>query len=87
MTPLMCAAIGNHCECITLLLTAGADPSAAMTAHNGKSAPTCPTSGHTMAVSDGSDSYTAFYCNGCSGSGVGERWFCSICQKRLLLFV
>ena len=31
----MCAAFGNHCECVTLLLAAGADPSVAMTAHNG----------------------------------------------------
>ena len=31
----MCAAFGNHCECITLLLAAGADPSVTMTAHNG----------------------------------------------------
>ena len=30
----MCAAFGNHCECVTLLLTAGADRSVAMTAHN-----------------------------------------------------
>ena len=35
VTPLMCAAFGNHCECITLLLAAGADPSVTMTAHNG----------------------------------------------------
>ena len=31
----MCAAFGNHCECITRLLAAGADRSVAMTAHNG----------------------------------------------------
>ena len=31
----MCAAFGNHCECVTLLLAAGADPSVVMTAHNG----------------------------------------------------
>ena len=30
----MCAAFGNHSKCITLLLTAGADPSVATTAHN-----------------------------------------------------
>ena len=35
VTPLMCAAFGNHCECVTLLLAAGADPSVTMTAHNG----------------------------------------------------
>ena len=35
MTPLMCAAFGNHCECVTLLLAAGADPGVTMTAHNG----------------------------------------------------
>ena len=29
----MCAAFGNHCECIRLLLAAGADPNIAMTAH------------------------------------------------------
>ena len=31
----MCAAFGNHGECVTLLLAAGADPSVTMTAHNG----------------------------------------------------
>ena len=30
----MCAAFGNHCECITLLLAAGADRSIAMEAGN-----------------------------------------------------
>ena len=35
VTPLMCAAFGNHCECVTLLLAAGADRSVNMTAHNG----------------------------------------------------
>lgn len=33
ITALMCAAFGNHCECIRLLLAAGADPNIAMTAH------------------------------------------------------
>ena len=32
----MSAAFGNHCECITLLLAAGADPSVAMFARNGE---------------------------------------------------
>ena len=37
MTPLMCAAFGNHCECIKLLLAAGADRSVATTVNSGDS--------------------------------------------------
>ena len=40
--------------------------------------PDCPEPGcGPMSISDGSGHYSTFICNGCSGRGSGERWFCS----------